>query len=223
MPNVSLCAQENEVHYNPFVDPYNGHAYVEIGGLKWATMNVGATSETDYGLYFQWGDTQGYTASQVGGGEGQKAFGWADYKWTEDEGLTFTKYNNTDGKTVLDIEDDAVRANWGGAWRMPTTEEFQALGNAVDAVWTTDYNGNGVNGLLCTDKSDSTKTLFFPAAGYAYNESMDNVGIEGSVWSNSLWSDGVFGAWYWNFYDGGTYWDYSQDRCYGLSVRGVAG
>jgi len=24
-------------------------------------MNVGATSETDYGLYFQWGDTDGYT------------------------------------------------------------------------------------------------------------------------------------------------------------------
>jgi hypothetical protein len=33
-------------------------------------MNVGASSVTDTGLYFQWGDTQGYTASQVGSGEG---------------------------------------------------------------------------------------------------------------------------------------------------------
>ena len=41
LPNVSLCAQENEVHYNPYVDPYNGHAYVDLGlpsGTKWATM-----------------------------------------------------------------------------------------------------------------------------------------------------------------------------------------
>ena len=81
LPNMSHCIQEVEMH--PYVDPYNGHAYVEIGGLKWATMNVGATSETDYGLYFQWGDTQGYTASQVGSGEGQKAFYWTDYKYSD--------------------------------------------------------------------------------------------------------------------------------------------
>jgi hypothetical protein len=91
LPNVSICTTEGDVHYNPYVDPYNGHAYVEIGGLKWATMNVGANSITDYGLYFQWGDTQGYTASQVGSGEGQKAFTWADYKYgngTSDPGAT---------------------------------------------------------------------------------------------------------------------------------------
>lgn len=85
----------------------NGHDYVEIGGIKWATMNVGANSVADYGLYFQWGDTQGYTASQVGSGEGQKYFGWADYKYgngTSSPGDTdMTKYNATDGKTVLEL------------------------------------------------------------------------------------------------------------------------
>ena len=43
--------------------------YVDLGlpsGTLWATKNVGATNETDYGLYFQWGDTQGYTSEQVG-------------------------------------------------------------------------------------------------------------------------------------------------------------
>ena len=70
LPNVSHCIQENHVHYNPLVDPYNGHAYVDLGlpsGTKWAKMNVGASSETDAGLYFAWGETQGYTASQVSG------------------------------------------------------------------------------------------------------------------------------------------------------------
>ena len=92
LPNVSLCEQENEVHYNPYVKPYiDGHEYVDLGlpsGTKWATMNVGATKPEEYGLYFAWGDTQGYTASQVGSGEGQKAFAWTDYKWTED-GISF--------------------------------------------------------------------------------------------------------------------------------------
>ena len=37
------------------------YEYVDLGlpsGLKWATMNVGATHETDYGYYFQWGDVE---------------------------------------------------------------------------------------------------------------------------------------------------------------------
>lgn len=62
----------------PKYDPTNGHEYVDLGlpsGTLWATCNVGAESENDVGLYFQWGDTQGYTADQVGSGEGQKEFG----------------------------------------------------------------------------------------------------------------------------------------------------
>ena len=72
-PHVSLTKDDSKVHY--FGDPYNGHQYVEIGGLKWATMNIGASQPSDYGLYFAWGETQGYTAEQVGYGEGQRYFG----------------------------------------------------------------------------------------------------------------------------------------------------
>jgi hypothetical protein len=32
-------------------------------GTLWAKMNVGASTETDTGLYFAWGETQGYAAS----------------------------------------------------------------------------------------------------------------------------------------------------------------
>ena len=62
LPNVSYCVDNNDIHYNPY-DPYNGHAYVDLGlpsGTLWATMNVGANSETDTGLYFAWGETTGY-------------------------------------------------------------------------------------------------------------------------------------------------------------------
>lgn len=203
------------------------HEYVEIGGVKWATMNVGATSVTDTGLYFQWGDISGYTAAQCGSGSGQKYFGWADYKYgngTSSPGNTgMTKYNSTDGKTVLDAEDDAVTADWGGSWRMPTTEEYVALGNAVNTAWTTDYQGSGVAGLVCTDKTDSSKVLFFPACGFCSNGSVIGVGSNGHYWSSSLYSSGVQYAYNLYFDDGLVYWQDIDSRFLGFLVRGVVG
>ena len=157
-PHVSLTKDDSKVHYFEY-DPYNGHQYVEIGGLKWATMNIGASKPSDCGLYFAWGDTQGYTAEQVGSGEGQKYFGWADYKYgngTSEPGETgMAKYKYTDGLTTLEPSDDAAVANWGGSWRMPTTDDFQTLGAAVNTAWT---QVNNVYGILCTDKKDNSKT-----------------------------------------------------------------
>ena len=201
----------------------NGHEYIEIGGIKWATMNIGANSVTDTGLYFQWGDTQGYTASQVGSGEGQKYFGWADYKYGDGTNpprdANITKYNLTDGKTVLDIEDDAVRANWGGSWRMPTTEELQTLASAVNSVWTDNYNNSGVAGLVCTDKTDSSNILFFPATDYCANGSVSSVANSGFYWSSSLkgitWGKSLY------CHNNGVNWDNHSDRRMGLQVRGV--
>ena len=227
LPNVSICTTEGDVHYNPYVDPYAGHDYVEIGGLKWATMNVGANSITDTGLYFQWGDISGYTASQCGSGEGQKYFGWADYKYgngTSSPGATgMTKYNSSDGKTVLDAEDDAAVANWGGSWRMPTTAEYAALGAAVNRVWTNDYQGSGVKGLVCIDKTDSSKVLFFPACGYSRNGGVSNVGGDGFYWSSSLYSSNVQSAYSFYFFSGYVIWQEDRLRSYGFPVRGVVG
>lgn len=39
----------------------NGYEYVDLGlssGLKWATVNIGATLPADYGDYFAWGETE---------------------------------------------------------------------------------------------------------------------------------------------------------------------
>ena len=227
-PHVSLTKDDKQVHF--FQDPYSGHEYVEIGGLKWATMNVGANSITDYGQYFAWGDTQGYTADQVSGSSTpHKDLSWKDYKYgngTSSPGATgMTKYNSTDGKTVLDLSDDAARANWGGAWRMPTVEEFQALGAVCSTAWTTDYQGSGVSGLVCTvtaDTADNGKTLFFPAAGYCGGGGVYRVGSSGYYWSSSLNSSSVSNARYLSFDSGYVGWDDSS-RSFGFAVRGVVG
>ena len=223
-PHVSLTKDDSKVHYFE-CDPYEGHEYVEIGGLKWATMNIGASQPSDYGLYFAWGDTQGYTAEQVGSGSGQKYFAWADYKYgngTSSPGATgMTKYNATDGKTVLEAEDDAVQAVWGGSWRMPTTEEFQALSTATTSAWTADYEGSGVAGLVLTSKADSSKKLFFPAAGNCDRGSMLDVGSHGYYWTSSLLTSNVTYGSYLYFYNGLNYLS-SYSRRSGCSVRPVA-
>lgn len=206
--------------------PTPSHEYVEIGGVKWATMNVGATGITDAGLYFQWGDISGYTATQVGSGSGQKYFGWADYKYgngTSSPGATgMTKYNSTDGNTVLDASDDAATTNWGGSWRIPTKDEYVSLLNAVDKTWTNNYQGGGVAGMIFTDKTDSSKVLFFPACGYCNNGSVYNVGSYGHYWSSSL-ENYAYRASSLYFFDGYTSSKYYNDRYRGLPVRGVVG
>ena len=212
----------------------NGHEYVDLGlpsGTLWATMNVGAASETGTGLYFQWGDisgytadTQGYTASQVGSGDGKKAFAWADYKWSDNGSSSkFTKYNATDGKTVLDLEDDAARSNLGGQWHMPTKEQCYELLNTtyVTNAWVTDYQDSGINGLLFTSVSNGN-TLFIPAAGACYGGSVNNVGYSGFAWASPLSSFRVSSAQYFTFISDGGYVDLDGlNRCYGFSVRGV--
>ena len=218
-PHVSLTEDDSKVHYFEN-DPYNGHEYVEIGGLKWATMNIGASKPSDYGLYFAWGDTQGYTAEQVGYGEGQKHFGWEDYKYGNPDDTGITKYNETDGKTILEPSDDAAVANWGGSWRMPTTGDFQTLGAAVNTAWT---QVNGAYGILCTDKTDSSKTLFVPAAGYCSDGGVIYVDGEGEYWSSSLSTDDRQNAYNLYFVSFSDNWGFSNYRYCGFAVRPVVG
>ena len=198
----------------------NGYEFVDLGlpsGTLWATKNVGASKPSDSGLYFQWGDTVGYTADQVGTGDGQKKFAldYSDYKWNASEG--FSKYNTTGA--ALELEDDAAHVNMGGSWHMPTPDQFQELIDNTTNTWTTQ---DGVNGRLFTSKSDHSKSIFFPAAGYAWDGSVRDRGDGGYVWSSMLDADYVGGGQILGFSSGDVYLDYCS-RFGGLSVRGVIG
>ena len=157
------------------IDGADGHDYIEIGGIKWATMNIGANSITDTGLYFQWGDIQGYTSEQIGSGEGQKYFDWVNYKYSDGTvqaiESNMTKYNSTDQISTLTESDDAATVIWGGNWRIPTSSEYNTLLNSTTHEYTTI---DGINGILFTDNSDSSKTLFFPADGNIFGDNIYN-------------------------------------------------
>ncbi len=98
----------------------NGHDYIDLGltsGLKWATCNVGASSPSDYGDYFAWGNTKDYTIS------------------TE----PYTGTDNISGNSDY----DAATANWGNVWRIPTKEEIDELIEECSWVWTKTDDING--------------------------------------------------------------------------------
>lgn len=146
---------------------HNGFEYVDLGlpsGTKWATCNVGADSEIDCGLYFAWGETVGYS-----GITDTKQFGWRDYKFSKCGSNKFIKYNDTDGKKVLDLCDDAAHTHMGGKWHMPTIEQIRELKSNTISNFVTNYNGSGVGGMLFTSKSDNSKKLFLPGCGYLGN------------------------------------------------------
>ena len=132
-PNVSLCEEKGGLYYNFTPPPPITYDYVDFGlpsGTKWATKNVGARKPSDAGFYFQWGDIKGYTANQVGTGEGKKKFAddWSDYKWNPSgDGKTFTKYTTTGA--ALELEDDAAHVYMGGNWHMPTPNQINELIN----------------------------------------------------------------------------------------------
>lgn len=217
----TITNESNIYNISYTVDIYNGHDYVEIDGLKWATMNVGANSITDIGFYFQWADTQGYTAAQVGT---DKNFSWTDYKYTNDDGSTMSKYNSTDGKTTLEASDDALAANWGGSWRIPTVDEFIALGNATNTQWTSNYQNSNVSGLILTDKTDNSKELFFPAAGIGSNNSIGNTQNMGFYWTSSLkYTSDIKKAYFLIFGSSMQLGQQDTTRSSGLSIRGVIG
>ena len=216
LPNVSYCQKENEVHYNP-IDPSNGHSYVDLGlpsGTKWATMNIGAEEETDYGLYFAWGETQGYL-----GITDDKKFSWDDYKFGTESNLT--KYNSTDSLTTLDPSDDAATMNWGSKWRMPTVDQINELLNKSNCTneWVENYNNSGVSGRLFTSVRNGNK-LFIPSAGGCSEGLLSYVGGYGFVWSCALSSDNEDYAQYLSFSSGGAVLTYAT-RYIGFPVRSV--
>lgn len=235
IPDVSGKADITYVENNYLknyieVLPDVGHDYVEIGGVKWATMNIGASNITDIGLYFQWGDTQGYTEAQVGYGTGEKPFAWSDYIYgdgTYSPGAAgMTKYNASDNKTTLETSDDAATNAWGQYWRMPTLAEFRSLVQNTTKQYVTNYQGTGMYGDLLTDKTDSTKTLFFPHGSSAYNGQVyrEEGAVGGKYWARSIRSNSGVPQ-----YDTANEFifsvtgdhPYGQYRCLGNNIRAV--
>ena len=212
---IILDTTTNEIVY------MNGitYEYVDLGlSVKWAKCNVGAKTETDYGYYFQWGDTADKSNAECS---------WASYKHCNGSYTTLKKYNNTteygenpDNKITLDPEDDAATQIMGGNWRMPTKDEIQEL---LDNTTKELTQVNGVNGCKFTSNKEGyqNNSIFIPASGYRANSSFYNQGGPCRIWSSSINTSSPDYAC--SLYTSSNFImvDFGSDRIYGYSVRGV--
>ena len=110
----------------------------------------------------------------------------------------------------------------GGDWHMPTPEQIQELLDNTISTWETLY---GVNGRLFTSKNDNSKSIFFPASGYALYGTLYFNGISGSlgyVWSSMLNKYIINLGQNFAFHSKCAF-TWCHDRNYGLPVRGVIG
>ena len=196
LPSVSEVTHQFCAY--PFVDPYNGHQYVDLGlpsGTKWATMNVGSTGITDYGNYYQFG--KGSNTYQTTSGQ-----------------TNYTGY-----ETPLASSADTATQVMGGQWHMPTTSQIDELTANTTYTWETDFNGSGINGGKFT--ASNGNYVFFPAAGYYYNGSINGNGSYGNYWS-SISYERKTSSFYLLLVNGSRMKDISQ-MSGGYSVRGVVG
>ncbi|MCR5413473.1 MAG: DUF1566 domain-containing protein [Kiritimatiellae bacterium] len=206
-------------------------------GPYWAECNVGATKPEEYGYYFWWGDTVGYTRS---GGTWTDDYYYSGVTWVSSTGQqmssspftdsscpTYEKDNSAlqsagyiDSTGKLVAAHDAATAHLGSLWRMPTGDELQALVDNCTTTWTT---RNGVYGQLVTGKGDySDRSIFLPAAGIGDDSNLVYPGSDGYYWSSSPHSLSWNYAWYLNFYSS-YFYRYHYYRYLGQSVRPVRG
>jgi hypothetical protein len=211
-PNLSLIEDGNKVK-SVLEDPY-----VDLGlSVKWMKCNTGAEEETDYGLFFQWGDTVGYDEDSSaahstwptcpGNGGAISADTSALSTWNET--------NLTNG--VLNTVADVAYIHTNGKAKMPTKAHLEELISGTNNEWTTI---NGVAGYKFTNKTDASKYIFIPAAGYFDYGPRYGKGSSGYVWSSSLRDSTVERAYCLGFISGRVGTGHSG-RCYAQCVRGV--
>ena len=113
---------------------------VDLGlpsGTLWADRNIGASSESELGQWFYWGDV----------------FQPEDSVFTEDKYKTLPAYKaNAD---IAHTRFDIATLLWGGEWQLPTKEQIQEL---IDGCTLIPENG----GYRATSISDPTKSILLP-------------------------------------------------------------
>lgn len=120
-------------------DPYNGHAYVDLGlpsGTKWATTDIGATSPGGDGDTFQWGGME---------------------KGNQGNPCENVRHS------ISGTGNDAARAQWGTKWSIPTVAQVTELFNNCDASMDYLY---GANCCVLISKRNKNSVVFYYGRRY---------------------------------------------------------
>ena len=222
------------------VDEQLGGVQLWENGPYWAECNVGAATPEEYGYYFWWGDTVGYTRN---GGTLSSNFIhpsiYSGVTWVSSTGEpmgsspfttscpTYEKENAEllsagwiDSAGNLVAAHDAATAHLGAPWRMPTSAEIEALVSNCTTMWITT---NGVNGRLVTGQGAyANRSIFLPAAGYGSGLNFYDPGSQGDFWASTPISDFSYNAWR-LYLNSSNFRQSDYSRYLGQSVRPVRG
>lgn len=159
-----------------------------VDGRKvlWASCNLGASQEYEYGYFLAWGET-----------EEKDNYNWKTYKYADGDAKKLTRYCPSamweywgdktaapDREVILLPSDDAPHVRLGGEWRNPSLADLEALLSTAsdpDYSWTIetplDDKGNEiwdptgkivVRGWRIVSNKPGTEgnSIFIPFSGY---------------------------------------------------------
>lgn len=129
------------------------------GGPYWATENIGALEPVESGLYFAWGELNGYKVT-IDGSNAYFTGEYPDRDFSKEDlykhALDFSQLDLT-GK---DKQYDQAYAIWGEGWRMPTKEEASKLAELdIEA----EYDNN--DAVIAYTVSSDLGSVTFPVSG----------------------------------------------------------
>ena len=195
------------------------HGFVDLGlpsGTLWATCNIGASSPSELGDFFAWGETST-----------KKVYSWRTLKYCISgdsyDNVKFSKYvtqkryGDIDDMIELTLSDDAARQNWGHLWRMPTHAEWMELREHCIWKWT---SLDGHNGFKVTSKSNGN-FIFLPASGRCLGMESSYMDKYGRYWSSSLYENDPCRAWFFGFSFESVEDNSYSNRVNGHSIRPV--
>ena len=208
--------------YSSAPDGYeNGFPYVDLdlpSGLRWAIYNIGAKQPIEFGNYYAWGAISSPNPPK---------YDWTTYPYSDSTGVVMTKYcldsqnGLVDGLVTLTPGDDVATSEWGGRWRMPTSEDFDELSQNCTFIQGFVDDVFGVSLI----SNNNGATVFAPAAGFylgeqcATPEALNGEHL-GLYWSSSLYEQSDISAYFGGFSTKIITKDVLS-RCMGLSVRAV--
>ncbi len=188
---VTTCPDDNHPHA------------IDLGlpsGTKWACCNVGASTPEGYGGYYAWGETSE-----------KSVYNSSTYAYYNSN----TGYVNI-GTDIAGTSYDVARVRMGAPWSMPSIAQILELYNICTGQW---LQYNDVYGILVTGPSGGQ--VFFPAAGYHWNDIFSYPDSYGYYWSSSLYQNLDHTAYNLYVTDSWGWMNTGYDRAYGLSVRAV--
>ena len=158
--------------------------------VKWASWNLGASSEAESGDYLCWGEIYA-----------KEHYVWEEYKYhygpyqnkvtkyCDEPSEWGGKKRKPDGIMSLLSEDDAATVRLGGRWRIPSKAEAEALfatkSNTADYTWTYEIIG-GKPGWRITWNQNGNN-IFIPLAYSIEQDKLYDYGKpSGRYWTKDL-------------------------------------